>query len=102
MIYVPEVVGRIVDAMRKYGSYSSHTNVGTLYTIVAKNTLVENEWVLILDTQASTLGFDYFFPIIFTDDLPDLTEDATVFSEQSQQGEEVVAPPSMMGSSTKS
>ena len=76
MIYVPEVVGRIIDAMRETGIYTSWTNVANLYTIEAENELLEKEWVVLLDPP----GFPFTFPIIFTDDLPEtIAADATAF-----------------------
>lgn len=80
MIFVPEVIGRVIDDMRKFGNYTSFSNVGTLYTIQAENELVENEWILILDGTFG-LGFPFTFPITFTDDIPELLEDAAVFGQ---------------------
>ena len=46
---VPEVIGRIVDSMRDDGSYTSWSKVGTTYTIVAENELLEDEWISLND-----------------------------------------------------
>lgn len=48
---VPEVIGRIVDSMRDDGSYTSWSKVGTTYTIVAENELLENEWISLNDSD---------------------------------------------------
>jgi hypothetical protein len=74
MIFIPEVIGRVIDTLREEGNYTSWTNVGTTYTINAFNTLEENEWVFILDTGGELFGFEYTFPIVFTDDLDTLLE----------------------------
>ena len=79
MIYIPEVIGRVIDSMRESGDYPNWTNVGNTYTINASNTLNENEWILILDTGLELFAFEYSFPIIFTDDLDALLLDAQVF-----------------------
>lgn len=79
MIYVPELIGETVDRMRKFGDYSSATSSGTTWTITAKNELRENEWVVILNQI--NLGFEYFFPIVFTDDLEELLTDPDVVGQ---------------------
>jgi hypothetical protein len=53
MIYVHEIIGRIIDEMRKDGSYTSFSNVLTTYTLQSVNTLVESEWI-------SITGFEDF------------------------------------------
>lgn len=78
MIFVPEVIGRVIDDMRKQGDYTSWSKVGTTYTMTAENELIEDEWILILET---TVGFPFTFPITFTDDIPLLLEDALVFGQ---------------------
>jgi hypothetical protein len=61
---VPEVIGRIVDSMRDDGSYTSWSKVGTTYTIVAENELLEDEWISLNDsdefqaTNVSSSSFD--------------------------------------------
>ena len=61
---VPEVIGRIVDSMRDSGSYTSWSKVGTTYTIVAENELLEDEWISLNDsyefqaTNVSSSSFD--------------------------------------------
>lgn len=61
---VPEVIGRIVDSMRDSGSYTSWSKVGTTYTIVAENELLEDEWMSLNDsdefqvTNVSSSSFD--------------------------------------------
>jgi hypothetical protein len=80
VIYIPEIIGRVVDAMRKTGSYASWTNTAQVYTFEADNELTEGEWVLILDTLESHTAFELIFPIIFTDDLPDtIAADPAIF-----------------------
>ncbi len=82
MINVPETVGRIIDDMRKYGNYPSWTQTGNTYTISSTNELSEDEWILVLDTQGATFPFGFAFPIVFTDDVPDLIEnDPAVFGQ---------------------
>ena len=51
MINVPDIIGNVVDSMRKTGSYSSWSKVSTTYTLVSENTLVENEWIILNDTD---------------------------------------------------
>jgi hypothetical protein len=80
MIFIPEVIGRVVDDMRKQGNYASFTNVSNTYTINSVNTLLEGEWIIILDTVL-LFGFEYSFPIIFTDDLAEVLADPTVFGQ---------------------
>jgi hypothetical protein len=79
MIYVPELIGETVDRMRKFGDYYSATASGTTWTISAKNTLRENEWIVLLN--AISLGFEYFFPIVFTDELEELLTSPDVIGQ---------------------
>ena len=48
---VPKVIGRIVDSMRDSGNYTSWSKVGTTYTIVAENELLEDEWISLNDSD---------------------------------------------------
>lgn len=70
MIIVPEVIGRVIDSMRKQGTFTSWSKVGQVYTVTAVNELSEGEWVTITD---SSTGFPYTFPFIFTDGLQTAT-----------------------------
>lgn len=74
MIFIPEVIGRIIDSLREDGDYSSWSVAGSTYTINASNTLEENEWILILDTGVQLFGFEYSFPIIFTDNVDNMMD----------------------------
>jgi len=64
MINVPDIIGAVVDAMRKTGTYSSFSKVGNLYSLVSANTLVEGEWITLNGTDefqaisVSSSGFD--------------------------------------------
>ena len=64
MINVPDIIGAVVDAMRKTGSYSSFVKVDTTYSLVSTNTLVEGEWITLNSTDefqavnVSGSGFD--------------------------------------------
>ncbi|RLD32322.1 MAG: hypothetical protein DRI83_11075 [Bacteroidetes bacterium] len=80
MIFVPEVIGRVIDGMRKEGNYTSFTNAGTTYTVESPNELLEGEWIIILDTVLA-FGFEYAFPIVFTDDLGGILADPVVFGQ---------------------
>jgi hypothetical protein len=79
MIYIPELIGEAVDRMRKSGDYTNATASGKTYTITAKNDLRENEWIILLATAG--IGFEYVFPIIFTDELEELLTDANVIGQ---------------------
>jgi len=76
MIYIPELIGEIVDRMRPYGNYDSATRSGNTYTMHAVNTLREGEWVVLLNQPDQ--GFPYTFPIIFTDEMDVYLDDARV------------------------
>jgi hypothetical protein len=71
MIFIPEVIGRVIDSMREQGNYTSWSKVGQVYTVIADNELLENEWVTI--TGINT-GFPYTFPFTFTNGLQTASE----------------------------
>jgi hypothetical protein len=51
MINVPEIIGSVIDSMRKEGDYTSFSNVGSTYTLQSVNTLTEDEWINLNDTD---------------------------------------------------
>ena len=80
MIFVPEVIGRVIDAMREEGNYESWTQSGTLYTIETAYELKEDQWIIILDTPLA-FGFEFAFPIVFTDDIGGILAEPLVFGQ---------------------